>query len=118
MSFTLCSIQLYPHNQYLPSFYPAFIYFIILPHTMNYKQKKTIINRLTNIKFKICALLGRRNLREAELMRNRDFLPRPILGGILRNKEKGRLFKYISVFRGKLDRYEVLRHLGCILSDP
>ena len=51
-------------------------------------------------------------------MRNRDFPPKAILilGGILRNKEKSRLFKYISVFRGKY-RYEVLR-LGCILSDP
>ena len=26
---------------------------------MNYKQNKTIINKLINIKFKICALLGR-----------------------------------------------------------
>ena len=34
----------------------------------------------------------------SELMRNRDFPPRAfqILGGVLRNKEKSRLFKYIS----------------------
>ena len=52
-------------------------------------------------------------------MGNRDFPPRAIsiLGGILSNKEKGRLFKYISVFRGKY-RYKVLRYLGCILPDP
>ena len=36
-----------------------FLLFIILPHTMNYNRNKNIINRLINIKFKICTLLGR-----------------------------------------------------------
>ena len=83
-----------------------------------------MINRLINIKSKICTLLGRSDcggeisekpsLWGIEIPPQREIL---ILGGILINKEKSRLFKYISVFRRKY-RYKVLRYLGCILSDP
>ena len=49
----------------------------------------------------------------SELMRNRDFPPQAIqiLGDVLRNKEKSRLFKYIYIY---LQRQEKL-FLGLFL---
>ena len=46
-------------------------------------------------------------------MRNRDLNTRRHL----KIKKKDVYFKYISVIRENY-RYEVLRYLGCILSDP